>query len=86
MRQDEPREKVEQPPRRRRSFSTSDMNGLFFVVAALSATILMASLSEARFQAEERIAAAKATEEKARIQMAHCPFSTLRAASRTSTN
>ncbi len=61
----------------RRPFSLSDVNGLFLVAGVLTATILMAGVSEARYQhlANEM---AKVTEFKVdkEMKLASCPLGT----------
>jgi len=59
----------------KRQFSLSNVNGLFLVAGVLTATILMAGVSEARYQrlAEDM---AKVTEIKVNkeFKLAHCPL------------
>jgi len=59
----------------RRTFSLSDVNGLFLIAGVLATTILMAGVSEARYhQVAIDIAKAKEFKLKKEMKLAHCPL------------
>ena len=66
---------TKQKPEHRKVHWTN-INGMFVIVAALAATILTASLTEARFLEQKRIMAEKTTADSS-IKLAHCPLSSL---------
>jgi hypothetical protein len=73
MKQDIPAEQAPKAMPSRRRICVTDTNGMIFAVAALLATILSATFSEARFQETERLAQVRAAENAAVIHLAHCP-------------
>jgi len=73
MKQDIPADQAPKATPSRRHICLTDTNGMIFAVAALVATILSATFSEARFQETDRLAQVRAAEKAAVVHLAHCP-------------